>query len=425
MYDDNSLYRYRRLGILGSGQLARMLAEAALRQDLRVAVLSPDGEVPAAIPGVHLHRGRPDDTVDLQRFCRSCDVLTIENEFLDTQVLGRIQVAQPQLRIRPGPTAIALAQDKLAQKDTFQRLHIATADFQPVSSDSIVQQRSDLERRFPAGFLLKWSRFGYDGRGNLPVTPDTPTIDLVRFCRAGEVAGARIYAEERIAFIAECAMVAIRSAGGSMRFLPLTWTRQEAGVCLEVVAPGACLGLPASAVATAQRVVHSLADSWQFCGSLAVEFFLTRSGQLLVNEVAPRVHNTGHFSLYSGLVSQFDLHVQAVMDLPLAVPRYPQPQIMRNILGPADVSPGQPCPQPQLAPPPGVELYWYDKPTVSPGRKMGHLCVSAEDSATVADQRRVLAQFEQRLWQELRDRSTRDRSTVGRSATPGPVLHAS
>ena len=391
------------LGILGGGQLGRMLAESALRQGLKPVVLAASAKVPAAIPGVELHVGPLDDPEALADLVDWVDHLTVENEFLD---LGRVEAAlsrRPEVRIRPGLDAIAVSQDKLAQKRLFVRLGIPTAPWEVVHPATLEADLRRVGARFGHRFVLKWSRFGYDGHGNHVVTSpeDLARPELARFCERGVAQGAELYAEAMIDFQAELAMVSTRDAAGAQVCFPLVISRQERGVCREVLGPATALGVAAEVAEQARSVLGSLGAHLDWCGTFAVEFFLDADGKLLANEMAPRVHNTGHYTLWHDEPSQFDLHVQAVTGRPLQAPAVRGLVAMRNLLGPWDVSRGLPCAPPRRAPPAGVDLYWYDKTTVSPGRKMGHLTGRAHAPEALEALLAAMRAYEAAVWDDL------------------------
>ena len=397
------------LGILGGGQLGRMLAESALRQGLRPVVLATSAEVPAAIDGVDLHVGALDDPDALEALVAQVDHLTVENEFLD---LGRIEAAlagKPSVHIRPGLDAIAVSQDKLAQKRLFSRLGIPTAPWEVVHPARLEADLARVGRRFGHRFVLKWSRFGYDGHGNHVVTSATGLGDpeLARFCERGVAKGAELYAEAMIDFRCELAMVSTRSAAGEQVYFPLVESRQERGVCREVLGPATALGGGPALDEAARSVLGTLGAHLAWSGTFAVEFFLDADGSLLANEMAPRVHNTGHYTLFGDEPSQFDLHVQAVCGLELKAPAVRGLVAMRNLLGPWDVARGRPCPPPRREPPAGVDLYWYFKTTVSPGRKMGHLTGRADTPEALEDLLEAMRAYEQAVWRDL-ERSADD-----------------
>jgi 5-(carboxyamino)imidazole ribonucleotide synthase len=395
----------QRLGIIGGGQLARMLAEAALLQGTRVVVLSPSSAVPAAIDGVELIIGELDDEAALAQLCARVDRVTIENEFLALDRIAAVLARHPQVDMHPSPASIAVAQDKLAQKQLFDRLGVATADWEVVDSERLPSELARLWQRFPGAFVLKWSRFGYDGRGNLVVrAPNKPRLEVIaEFCAAADRVGARVYAERLIDFRAELALVCTRTTTGARELFPLVVSEQEHGVCREVYGPATQLGFDAALERRAAGWIERIGDALELCGSFALELFLDRDGRLLANEMAPRVHNTGHYTRFADEPSQFDLHVRAVGDRPLPRPAVEGLVAMRNLLGPRWLTATLACPAPRVPPPPGLELEWYDKPSVSAGRKMGHLTGRARTPAELGSLRAAMAAYEQQLWATLLD----------------------
>lgn len=395
----------KRLGILGGGQLARMIAEAALREGVQPVVLAESRDEPAAIEEALWVPGSLDNRQAISSLVAQVDVLTIENEFVNVDLLRSILAEHTAVHMLPDLDSIVIAQDKLAQKQLFARLDLATPDFECVEIKNIHEEIPRLWGLFPQGFVLKFSRYGYDGRGNLVVTPHKSNLDreITDFCRAAERVGSAIYAERLVHFKAELAMVATRAADGRIHAFPLVESRQERGICREVLGPALRLGIPSEVARQASDAIERIAEYLRFCGTLAVEFFLTDHGQLLINEMAPRVHNSGHYTLYGGEASQFDLHVQAVMGHALFTPEIESLVAMRNILGPEDVLSGLPCPPPKLPLPPGIELHWYGKRTVSTGRKMGHLTGRADSLACLLESMALMKDYEDRFWASFSD----------------------
>jgi len=377
-----------------------MIAEAALREGLQPAVLTESRDEPAAIAGAIWVQGALTDRQALTELAQQSDVLTIENEFIDVELLRGVLEQHPDVRMAPGLKSIALSQDKLAQKQLFANLGLPAPEHVPVKSTLIHRELPRLHQRFPEGFVLKFAKYGYDGRGNLPVLPDGPTLssDIEAFCRAAEQAQTTIFAERLIDFSMELAMVATRTADGRIQCFPLVESCQEHGICREVTGPAVQLGIPPWIASQASEILGRIAEELSFVGTLAVEFFLTREGKLLINEMAPRVHNSGHYSLYGEEKSQFDLHVQAIDGRGLSIPDVRGYAVMRNILGPQGTLPGIPCPAPAEAPPAGVELHWYGKCTVSAGRKMGHLTGRATTHADVAPLLEAMRAYESKYW---------------------------
>jgi len=399
-----------RLGILGGGQLAKMLAEAALRQDLEPRVLVSATDDPAAIEGVEVVIGALDEPSALSKMAAGSDVVTLENELVNLDRLQQVLAAHPGTRLRPGADSIAVAQDKLAQRRLFQRLGIPIPDFELVHRDELQRDLARVRRRFPRGFVLKWSRFGYDGRGNLVVsaTEPMPTDRIADFCRRGEDRGARIYAERLVDFACELAMVATRGADGDQVYYPLVISRQERGVCREVLGPASVLGHHRDLEREVRTILRKIATELDLTGTLAVELFLERSGRLLVNEMAPRVHNSGHYTLFGDSPSQFDLHVQAVAGLPLSRPELRGLVVMRNLLGPWGIPHKSACPAPTEPVPAATALTWYGKRYVSPGRKMGHLTGRASSVRDAEELLQAMASYEARFWSAVDERFAKE-----------------
>ncbi|MCA9758155.1 MAG: ATP-grasp domain-containing protein [Candidatus Eisenbacteria bacterium] len=389
----------QRVGILGGGQLAKMIAEAALRHGLQPIVLGGSRSDPAASCECELIVGALDDASSLSELASSSNVVTLENEFLDVVRLSLVLDQLPEVQLQPGLGTIAVAQDKLRQRRLFQRLAMDILEYELVHSSSLHRDLRRTWKRFPEGFVLKWSRFGYDGRGNLTLRPHkrTDLEAVAEFCRRGEARGATVYAEQWVDFVRELAMVSTRAKNGDQVYFPLMISRQENGVCREVLGPATSFGQDATIEWRAQEIARAIAKELDLVGSFALEFFLDRSGRLLINEMAPRVHNTGHFSLFENEPSQFDLHVQAVAGLPLSRPSVHGVAVMRNILGPWETATEIPCTTPEESPP-GTSLVWYGKQMASPGRKMGHVTGRARNAEAALDLLQRMAMFEADYW---------------------------
>jgi 5-(carboxyamino)imidazole ribonucleotide synthase len=398
-----------RLGILGGGQLARMLADAADRQGVATVVLAPSADAPATARADDVVVGALDDPAALARLMGRVDVVTLENEFLDLARIGEARHACQDVPLRPGDAAVAVAQDKLEQKRLFADLDIATAPYLVIGAATRDRDLARAHAQFSDGFVLKWSRFGYDGRGNLLVRDAAdPGPEAVReFCARGEERGATVYAERRVDFVAELAMVAARGIDGRLVCFPLVQSHQERGVCRHTCGPATALGFDPALETAARATLRAVGDSIAMQGVFAIEFFLDGDGRLLANEMAPRVHNTGHGTLFGDEPSQFDLHVQAVTGRPLAAPAASGGiTVMRNILGPWDIAPGTVCAAPERPLPNGAQLTWYGKTAAFAGRKLGHVTGRAAGPAAAAALLEDLAAWEARHW---RDRARRDR----------------
>jgi 5-(carboxyamino)imidazole ribonucleotide synthase len=364
----------RSLGILGGGQLARMLALRAHDLGIEARVFCENASDPAAQVVRHWSPGSLNDPAQLEAFLRTCDVVTFESEFLDAALLARLQ-KRAGCAIYPRPAHMAVVQDRLSQKRLLARHRIPTAAFLPVSSFG--QARAAWERFAPGGgMVLKKRRFGYDGYGTF-IVRSREELEALRLDVESSEHG--FIAERLVRFRREAALMIVRGRKGPAATFPLVETRQEAARCLWVRGP---LRLPA-AKALARKLARFV-ECIGYVGAMGVELFDAAEG-LMVNELAPRVHNSGHYSLDALEEDQFTAHVKATMGLPVAPPRALAAGFaMLNLLGedrrerPANRAkragralgkPASPC----WPISPGVALHWYGKLESRPGRKMGHL----------------------------------------------------
>jgi len=373
-----------RIGILGGGQLGSFLDQAARglagREGLALTsvVMTDDVASPAEKAGAEILRGSPNRIDDLVRLFGTTTHVVIENEFLDADLLEEAQARAGGAKIQPSLYALRLAQDKLVQKKLLEGANLPTAKFAELPSSTgaddgaFARVAGDFRE---SGFVLKASRGGYDGRGNFAVRPgQAPAPDAARefLTRFRDVP---VYAEEWVPFAFECALVACRS-GSELHAYPLVRTTQRNGTC-EWVMP---LALPEreSLEREARGLAKKIAHLFGLEGVFAVEFFAVTaaSGEpgLLINEIAPRVHNSGHFTLDAAPVSQFEAHVRSALELPLAdadfetLPSF----AMMNILGPPQATGPASRSAIPVAVPEHLREYWYGKEELRPMRKLGH-----------------------------------------------------
>ena len=362
------------VGVIGGGQLARMMQPAAIALGVRLRLLaeSPSDCAAAVIPDTVV--GTHHDLDVLRDFARGCDVITFDHEHVPTAHL-RALVAEG-VQVRPGPDALEHAQDKLLMRRALFTAGIPVPDWAQVASVADVGEFAS--SRWPV--VLKTPRGGYDGKGVRVV--ETP--DQAAACFA-EWTGP-LLVEERVAFRRELAAMVARTPSGQAVAYPVVETVQTNGICTEVVAPA---DIPPDHAVAAQRVALSVAESLGVTGVLAVEMFETDGG-VLVNELAMRPHNSGHWSIDGAITSQFEQHLRAVLDWPLGVPSARTPvSVMVNVLGGARDVFGQ---YPHLfAHDPGVKVHWYGK-EVRPGRKVGHVTVVGHDERECLARARHAAQ---------------------------------
>ena len=354
------------VAVVGGGQLARMLAEpaAAMAVPLRLLVETEDASAAQVVPDHVVGDFRDLDV--LVKVTDGCAVVTFDHEHVPTGHLR--ELAARGVAVRPGPEALVHAQDKLVMRERLSALGVPCPRWAQVSSPAEVAA-------FGLPCVLKVSRGGYDGRGVWFVAS---AEECEAAFAAAASAGVRVLAEERIGFRRELAALVVRSPSGQAAAYPVVQSTQLHGICHEVVAPAPELD-PALAI-TAQQVALRIAGALDVIGVLAVEMFET-SGGVLVNELAMRPHNTGHWSQDGAVTSQFENHLRAVLDLPLGSPAPRAPwTVMVNILGPQhrDVGrlyDGYPH---ALARDPALRVHLYGK-QLRPGRKLGHVNAYGDD----------------------------------------------
>jgi 5-(carboxyamino)imidazole ribonucleotide synthase len=361
------------VAVIGGGQLARMMAEPAAALGLRLRLLAEAEGVSAAqvIPDTLVGDHR--DLADLRSVTAGAAVVTFDHEHVPTEHLRAL--AATGLAVRPGPEALVHAQDKAVMRERLTALGL------PCPRWAVVSSAAEAEA-FGLPCVLKTTRGGYDGRGVWVVRSLAEAG--VAFETAAD-AGVRVLAEELVDFRRELAALVARSPSGQAAAYPVVASTQLDGICHEVVAPAPDL---APELATyAQQVALTIAKELDVTGVLAVELFETRDGRVLVNELAMRPHNTGHWSQDGAVTSQFENHLRAVLDLPLGAPEARAPwTVMVNILGgPAAegadgggvgrLYDGYPH---ALARDPRLRVHLYGK-ELRPGRKVGHVNAYGED----------------------------------------------
>ncbi len=350
-----------RIGILGAGQLALMLAEACPVLAAKLPALPRIEVICAGSPGDCAARVAPlvetdlADAESVRRFAATVDLVTVESENIDAGVLAG-------LNLYPNARAIGIAQDRLLEKGFFRECGIETAPYAPVDSVEDLQ-RAIAELGLPA--ILKTRRMGYDGKGQ------------VRLARANEAPAAWIEVGEvpcilegTVRFGAEVSLVAARNGSGEVVFYPLTENHHRAGILRTSIAPCDCAALQP----VAERYMREVLTGLDYVGVLAIEFFFV-DDRLVANEMAPRVHNSGHWTIEGAATSQFENHLRALLDLPLG-PTDSQPTVMLNCIG------RMPAVE-ETARWPQLFRHDYGKEP-RPGRKVGHLTFPASATEAIA-----------------------------------------
>ncbi|MCS6802907.1 MAG: 5-(carboxyamino)imidazole ribonucleotide synthase [Chloroflexota bacterium] len=365
-----------RLGVVGGGQLARMMVPPAHRLGAIVQVLERSPGSPAALAGAHETVGDWDDPATLVRFARDLDALTLDHEFVDATALAAVEAAG--VRVRPGAATLRRIQDKLVQKETLAKAGLAVAPFRPVETAADLVAAGEA-LGWP--LVLKARRGGYDGRGNRVVRgPEEAAAALAAF--AARPGG--LYVEGWVAFRRELAIMVVRSDAGEIVAYPPVHTIQRDNICHEV-------RFPCGAAEDVVRVASRAAETFGVVGALGVELFELEDGRLLVNELAPRPHNSGHYTIEACVTSQFENHVRAVLGLPLGDPSPRVPAaVMVNLLADGD-GPGQPAGLADALAVPGAAVHLYGKTMARRGRKMGHITVTGAEVSEAAARARAAA----------------------------------
>jgi len=368
----------RCIGILGGGQLARMSALAAYELGFTVAIVDRDYGSPAGKLTHHEFVGSFDDDELLQRFCQVSDVVTLENEFVDYHRLELIE--KMKKTVFPSPKTISLIQDKLQQKTILRKKGIPVADFLEVGSASNLLP---IIRKLSIPFVLKSRKMGYDGYGNALVS------NKVEFDEAyGTLTSrhANLLAEKFIDFQMELAVMVARTAK-EIRVYPLVQTIQRNHICHTVIAPAQ---VEPRVLADAQEIAVEAVKAVQGFGLFGVEFFLVKNNKLLVNEMAPRPHNSGHYTIETCVTSQFENHVRAVLGLPLgSTEMVCRHAVMVNLLGSRKPSSGMKNYNTALRHP-NAHLHIYGKNESRAGRKMGHITLTGDSLPPLIQQSKKL-----------------------------------
>jgi 5-(carboxyamino)imidazole ribonucleotide synthase len=370
------------VGMVGAGQLARMTAQAAIGLGATFRVLADSAADSAALVTRDVTVGSHLSLADVASFAASCDVITFDHEHVPGEILAALEASG--VLVRPGPGALRFTQDKLAMRNRLTALGVPCPRYAPVSSAADVES-------FRCGVwpvVLKAVSGGYDGKG---VWVCSSSLDVAEVLGHGLA----LLAEEFVPFRRELAALVARSPSGQGAAYPIAATVQADGICREVIAPAP--GLSAVLAESAQAMALRIASSLGVTGLLAVELFETPAGGLLVNELAMRPHNSGHWTIEGARTSQFEQHLRAVLDLPLGSCGLASAggcTVMANLLGGTD---------PDIydrylhvmAADPAVKVHFYGK-EVRPGRKIGHVTIAgsaAGDVAALRDRARRAASY--------------------------------
>jgi len=345
------------LGIVGGGQLARMLAMAAARLEIATIILDPAVDAPAAqMTNDHIVAAYS-DVEALAELAGRCDIVTYEFENVPT---AGLEALNAQGKLRPGPTALAISQDRLDEKQFIESLGLRTAPYQPADSGTEVTAAAETLMGQASGVIVKTRRLGYDGKGQVRLAPDT----IAQAAQVpSDLGNVPLIVEGFVDFEYEISVIGARDIDGSVAFFDPARNTHENGILARSVVPS---GASNATIAAAQDACRLVLDGLDYVGVLGVEFFVLPDGTLIVNEFAPRVHNSGHCTEAACLCSQFEQHVRAVTGLPLGDPARHSDAEMVNLLGDTTEQAAA------LTGSGDWMLHLYGKSEARPGRKMGH-----------------------------------------------------
>ncbi len=367
------------LGVMGGGQLGRMFVHAAQQMGYFTVVLDADPASPAGLVANHHIRADYLDEQGLAQLMQRSAAITIEFENVPAEALMTLGAHRP---VSPGSEAVAVCQNRADEKRHFARCDVACAPHAVIDSPAQIDAVPD--HLLPG--ILKTTRLGYDGKGQVRVA--TRADLAAAWASLGAVSSVL---EQQLPLAFEVSVIVARSAAGQVVHFPLQQNLHRDGILAvtQVPAPDLTPALQQRAVDAAERIAESL----EYVGVLCVEFFVLQDGSLVANEMAPRPHNSGHYTVDACDLSQFDLQVRTMTGAPLAAPRLHSPAVMLNLLGDLWFAPGSAGQPPAAREPdwagvlalPGVHLHLYGKATPRPARKMGHLTVTAASAAQAHD----------------------------------------
>lgn len=344
------------IGILGGGQLGRMLALAAARLGYRCHIFTPEDDAPAVQVTNRATIAGYDDQAALIAFARGCDVVTYEFENIPAAAAATVSEYAAE---RPSARILAICQDRVAEKSFLNGIDVPTTEFTVVADADELALRLNAFGR-PA--VLKTARLGYDGKGQVLIRAQTAETAWAEMQAASADRSGIL--ERWVDFTAEISVIIARSlSGATAAYIPVE-NVHEHHILKRTIAPAR---LPADLAARAVAIAERIAGAIGLVGILAVEMFVTRDGRLLVNELAPRPHNSGHWTIDACAVSQFEQCVRAITGLPLGSPERHSDAVMENLLGDEVLQ------WPTLAADPAARLHLYGKAEVREGRKMGHV----------------------------------------------------
>ncbi len=372
----------KRVGVIGGGQLASMMLPAAAKLGLELIVQTPNPDDPAALAGTKVVLGAIDDVMTTAKLASLAEVITFENEFVNLQ--GLQSLASLGVNFSPGLTSLAPLLDKYEQRCYLQQIGLPIPEFKNLTS---IEDIKAVER-FPV--VLKARRHGYDGQGTFIIRTQQELETTWQKLGTREM-----LLESYIPFSKELAVMAARNSRGEIAIYSVVETQQQEQICRRVYAPAA---IAATVSAEVEAIARTVLEKLEFKGIIGLELFLTEDNQVLVNEIAPRTHNSGHYTIDACLTSQFEMHLRAIAGLPLGDPRLQcQGAVMVNLLGYEHGLKDYAEKRRQLATIPQTTVHWYAKLESRPGRKLGHVTTLLNQHQDLTDLKLIAEKIES-IW---------------------------
>lgn len=360
-----------RIGILGGGQLARMMIEETSKYGFEFVIYSEEANSPAGKICNKEITGKFSDTDKLDVFCKECDIVTLENEFIDKKYIEHIE--QSGKVCLPGSDIVGMIQDKFVQKQTLRKMNIPVPEFEEVNSEDEIRKFAD-KHVYPV--ILKSRTMGYDGKGNYKIDSEDDIKE------AYDLLGKRgkLMCEEFIGFKRELAVQIVRSRSGEVKVYPVVESEQKNHICNVVKASK---DFDKTITKEISEIASDIVTGISYVGVLAVEMFQMSDGMIYINELAPRVHNTGHYTIEGCYTSQFENHILAILGLPLgSAEMIYRNAVMINLLGERNGT-SKPEGYSEIIKDPMANIHFYGKDETRTGRKMGHITVTGGDMELV------------------------------------------
>ena len=383
----------KRVGVIGGGQLAWMMADGAKKLGIELVVQTPNKSDPAVAIATETIIAAIDDAEATKALAEDCEIVTFENEFVNLTALSTL--VEQGACFRPGLDVLSHILDKYEQRCYLQQIGLPVPKFVALEGSDVGAHSYAPLQKFPV--VLKARRHGYDGQGTF-IIKDAETLQEKLSASQHPEKQSQYLLEEFIPFDRELAVIAARSVTGEIAIYPIVETQQQEQVCRRVFAPA---DLSAELVRDIEAIARTFLESLQAVGIFGIELFLTSEGKVLVNEIAPRTHNSGHFTLDACEVSQFEQHLRAICGFPLGNPTlHSAGALMVNLLGYETSSRRDYLAQrQQIAQIHQAYLRWYGKTASRPGRKLGHVTVLLDDRNRHAAE--AIAQQIESIWYSL------------------------